>query len=84
MDTTSHTPHDTARLDQAWQLAVTVAMIASCLAAALGVMLYRFAGFDARLVLAIVAPMGLVVGLRLPAARPAWLHANTHPLHANR
>jgi hypothetical protein len=81
MDTMSHPSTDTARLDQAWHLALTVAMISSLLAAAIGVTLYRFVGLDARLVLAVVAPAGLVVGLRLPAARPAWLPVPQHQLH---
>ena len=77
----SHPSTDTARLDQAWHLAITVAMASSFLAAAIGVMLYRFVGLDARLVLAVVAPAGLVVGMRLPAARPAWLPVHQDHLH---
>ena len=76
----SHPSTDTARLDQAWHLAITVAMVSSFLAAAIGVMLYHFVGLDARLVLAVVAPAGLAVGMRLPAARPAWLPIAHHQL----
>ena len=59
-------------LHRAWPLVVRVAMVSSLLAAALGAALYRFAGVSATLILAATALVGLVIGLRLPAARPSW------------
>jgi len=59
-------------LHRAWPLVVRVAMVASLLAAALGAALYRFAGVSATPILAATALVGLVIGLRLPAARPSW------------
>jgi MFS superfamily sulfate permease-like transporter len=63
-------------LHRAWPLVVRVAAVAGLLAAALGATLYRFAGVSATPIVAATALVGLVIGLRLPAARPSrpsWL-----------
>jgi hypothetical protein len=60
-------------LHRAWPLVVRVAATASLLTAALGATLYRFAGVSAAPILIGTAVIGLVIGLRLPAARPAPL-----------
>jgi hypothetical protein len=63
-------------LHRAWPLVVRVAMVASLLAAALGAALYRFAGVSGTPIVLGTALVGLAIGLRLPAARPArpsWL-----------
>jgi hypothetical protein len=58
-------------LHRAWPLVVRVAAAASLLAAALGAALYRFAGVSPAPILVGTALFGLLIGLRLPAARPA-------------
>jgi hypothetical protein len=63
-------------LHRAWPLVVRVAVVASLLATALGAALYRFAGVSATPIVLATALVGLVIGLRLPAARPSrpsWL-----------
>jgi len=62
-------------LHRAWPLVVRVALVASLLAVALGAALYRFAGVSATPIVAVTAVVGLLIGLRLPAARPSWLRA---------
>jgi hypothetical protein len=59
-------------VDEAWHLAVRVAVVASLLALAVGVTLTRFAGIDARLVLLGTACAGWVIGCHLPVAEPAF------------
>ena len=58
-------------VDEAWHLAVRVAVVASLLALAVGVTLTRFAGIDARLVLLGTACAGWIVGCHLPIAERA-------------
>lgn len=59
-------------VDEAWHLAVRVAVAASLLAVAVGVTLTRFAGIDARLVLLGTACAGWIVGCHLPVAASAF------------
>jgi hypothetical protein len=58
-------------LHRAWPLVVRVAVVASLLAVALGATLYRFAGVSATPIVLATVLVGLVIGLRLPAARPS-------------
>jgi hypothetical protein len=58
-------------LHRAWPLVVRVAVVASLLAVALGATLYRFAGVSATPIVLATVVVGLVIGLRLPAARPS-------------
>jgi uncharacterized membrane protein YczE len=67
----------TLSADRAWTLAVRVAVASSLLMAALGAALARFAGVGTTPILALTAGIGLMVGLRLPAARPAILRRRT-------
>ena len=60
-------------LHRAWPLVVRVAAATSLLGAALGAALYRFAGVGATPIVVATSLVGLAVGLRLPAARPASL-----------
>jgi hypothetical protein len=60
-------------LHRAWPFVVRVATVASLLAGALGAALYRFAGVGPMPIVAGTALGGLAIGLRLPAAQPAWL-----------
>jgi hypothetical protein len=64
-------------LHRAWPLVVRVAAAASLLAAALGAALYRFAGVSPGPILLGTVVLGLVIGLRLPAARPARLRSSS-------
>jgi predicted membrane-bound spermidine synthase len=59
-------------LYRAWPLVVRVALVTSLLAAALGAALYRFAGVSATPIVLATAVVGLLIGVRLPAARPSW------------
>jgi hypothetical protein len=61
---------DEAAQRAAWSLVVRVAMVGSLLAAALGAALYRFANVSPVPIVVAVAAIGLVVGFRLPPARP--------------
>jgi hypothetical protein len=57
----------------AWRHAVRVAIVASALAAALGLALHKFVGVDARVILVAVASIGWIVGCHLqPAAPSRW------------
>jgi len=58
-------------LHRAWPLVFRVAVVASLLAVALGATLYRFAGVSATPIVLATVVVGLVIGLRLPAARPS-------------
>lgn len=61
------------QLDRAWRIALRVAVVASVLAAVLGAALYHFLGADPVVVVAVLATIGLAVGVRLPPAQPAWV-----------
>jgi hypothetical protein len=60
------------RLDRAWRLALRVALVVSGVGTAFAYALCTFLGADPVVVLALLATVGLSVGLSLPAARPAW------------
>ncbi len=57
----------------AWALAVRVAGVAAVLCAVLALALQRFAGIGAAPLLMVSLAVALLVGLRLPAAAPAFL-----------
>jgi hypothetical protein len=59
----------------AWALAVRVAGVAAVLCAVLALALQRFAGVGAAPLLMVSVAVALLVGLRLPAAAPAFLQA---------
>lgn len=73
--------HD--ELAAGWQLAVRVAMSTGLLAGALGVSLHYFAGVSSGVIVAATAALGLVIGVKLPAARPPieqWLGLDIDPV----
>jgi hypothetical protein len=57
----------------AWAMTVRVAGVAAVLCAVLALALQRFAGVGAAPLLMVAVAVGLLVGLRLPAAAPAFL-----------
>ena len=64
--------------DQAWSLAVGTAALASVVAATLAAALYHFYGVNRVVLVGLTAVVGLVLGLRLPAAAPARPRRGTH------
>jgi predicted benzoate:H+ symporter BenE len=65
----------------AWALAVRVAGITAVVCAAIGLALQRFMGVGPMPLLVLSAAVALVIGLRLPAAAPAFLRS-VDPLDA--
>jgi hypothetical protein len=63
-------PHDPIA---AWPIVVRTAAVAAVVVAALAGALHRFAGVDAEALVAMSAVVALLIGLRLPAASPAFL-----------
>jgi hypothetical protein len=76
---TAPRPFDIERHAQAeaWGLVVRVAVVVSLLAAATALALTTFVGLSAAPVVAALGLVGLLVGLRLPAARPPRLTLST-------
>jgi len=68
-----HTDERDAALARGWHLAIRVALTTSALMVAVGASLYRFVGLGTGPILVLTAVVGLVVGLLLPPARPAWM-----------
>ena len=70
------TRHRPDELAASWQLAVRVAMSAGLVAGALGVSLHYFLGVSSAVIVLLTTAVGLMIGFRLPAARPPieqWL-----------
>ncbi len=70
-----------AALRAGWHLAVRVALVSSVLMVALVYGLRRFVGIDSRYLVGLALSVGLYLGQRLPAARPArpsWAPVPSH------
>jgi hypothetical protein len=64
---------EVSRDDEAWARVLRVAGVTSLLGAAVAGTLHRFVGVGTGALVLVAGATALMVGCRLPAARPSWL-----------